>query len=205
MPRHALTDDDVIRFRKTIQSAAAKIVGAGGLAQLSMRGLADSLGITAGALYRYYPSKQELIIDFCRDAINDLQRRLHDVEETVEDPLQAIRLMLKAYAEFGLEDRDRFRMLFLENDQGLTMPLMQNEETLLPYLRLEAQISKAVSMTLIETSTPQNATQIVWGAVHGLVTLFCTMKDFNFGDVNQLLDEMIEIVIHGLSTKEVSS
>lgn len=116
-----------------------------------MRGLADSLGMTAAALYRYYPSKQDLIIDFCRDAITDLRNRFGEIHRTTEDPLSAIRSMMTAYARFGLEDRDRFRMLFLENDQGLTSPLMEDEETMLPYRQLVEQVAKAAAAGLIVT------------------------------------------------------
>jgi len=198
MPRAALSDDDIRRFRKTIMAAAAKIVGREGLSQLSMRGLAVSLGMTAGALYRYYPSKQDLIIDFCRDAITDLRNRFDEINSTTDDPLSAIRSMMKAYARFGLEDSDRFRMLFLENDQGLTSPLMEDETTMLPYRQMAEQVARAAAMGLIVTENSERSTQIIWGGVHGLVTLSSTFNDFNFGNVDQLVDEMIELFISGL-------
>lgn len=198
MPRPALTDDDIRNFRMTIMSAAAKIVGREGLGQLSMRGLADSLGMTAGALYRYYPSKQDLIIDFCRDAITDLRNRFDEIHRSVDDPISAIRSMMMAYARFGLEDSDRFRMLFLENDQGLTSPLMDDETTMLPYRQLAEQVAKAAALNLIVTADSERSTQIIWGGVHGLVTLSSTFSDFDFGNVDQLVDEMIELFISGL-------
>lgn len=198
MPRHALTNEEIALFRKSILTAAAKIVGRDGLGQLSMRGLADGLGVTAGALYRYYPSKQDLIIDFCRDAITDLRKRFDEIHRTVDDPLSAIRSMLKVYARFGLEDRDRFRMLFLENDQGLTSPLMADETTLLPYRQLAEQVAKAAALGLIVTAEGERSTQIIWAGVHGLVTLSATFNDFDFGNVDQLVSEMIELFISGL-------
>ncbi|SMC94209.1 TetR/AcrR family transcriptional regulator [Rhizobium sp. RU36D] len=198
MPRQALSDDDIRNFRKTILSAAATIVGREGLGQLSMRGLADSLGMTAGALYRYYPSKQDLIVDFCRDAITELRNRFDEIHRTADNPLSAVRSMMKAYARFGLEDRDRFRMLFLENDQGLTSPLMEDEATMLPYRQLAEQIAKAAAAGLIATSDSERSTQIIWAGVHGIVTLASTFNDFDFGNVDQLVDEKIELFISGL-------
>lgn len=204
MPRPALTEDEIRSFRKTIITAAAKIVGRDGLGQLSMRGLADSLGMTAGALYRYYPSKQDLILDFCRDAITELRNRFDEINRTVDDPLSAIRSMLEAYARFGLEDSDRFRMLFLENDQGLTSPLMEDEATLLPYRQLAEQVAKAAASGLIASADCERTTQIIWGGVHGLVTLSSTLNDFDFGNVDQLVGEMIELFISGLSLQGAS-
>lgn len=198
MPRPALTEEEIRSFRRTILSAAAKIVGREGLGQLSMRGLADALGVTAGALYRYYPSKQDLIVDFCRDAITELRNCFDEIHRTAEDPLSAIRSMMKAYARFGLEDSDRFRMLFLENDQGLTAPLMEDEATLLPYRQLAEQVAMAATAGLIVTADSERSTQIIWAGVHGLVTLSSTFNDFDFGNVDQLVVEMIELFISGL-------
>lgn len=198
MPRQSMTEDDILSFRRKILTAAAKIVGREGLGQLSMRGLATELGMTAGALYRYYPSKQDLIIDFCRDAINDLRNRFDEIHRTVDDPLSAIRSMMKAYARFGLEDRDRFRMLFLENDQGLTSPLMQDEATMLPYRQLAEQVARAAEAGKIATADSERSTQIIWAGVHGIVTLCSTFNDFDFGNVDQLVAEMIELFISGL-------
>lgn len=193
-----MTEDDILSFRRKILTAAAKIVGREGLGQLSMRGLATELGMTAGALYRYYPSKQDLIIDFCRDAINDLRNRFDEIHRTVDDPLSAIRSMMKAYARFGLEDRDRFRLLFLENDQGLTSPLMQDEATMLPYRQLAEQVARAAEAGKIATADSERSTQIIWAGVHGIVTLCSTFNDFDFGNVDQLVAEMIELFISGL-------
>ncbi|SIR40752.1 transcriptional regulator, TetR family [Rhizobium sp. RU35A] len=201
MPRPALTEEEIRSFRRTILAAAAKIVGREGLARLSMRGLADSLGMTAAALYRYYPSKQDLIIDFCRDAITDLRNRFGEIHRTTEDPLSAIRSMMTAYARFGLEDRDRFRMLFLENDQGLTSPLMEDEETMLPYRQLVEQVAKAAAAGLIVTADSERSTQTIWASVHGIVTLASTFNDFDFGNVDQLVDETIELLIRGLRSQ----
>ncbi len=44
-----------------IIEVATDLVAEGGLAQLSMQGLAKSLGYTPGALYRYYRSKDEIL------------------------------------------------------------------------------------------------------------------------------------------------
>ncbi|MGK8642943.1 TetR/AcrR family transcriptional regulator [Brucella anthropi] len=55
MPRQPLTDDEINHTRRRILREAAMIVGKGGIAGLSMRTLAQRLGLTPGALYRYFP------------------------------------------------------------------------------------------------------------------------------------------------------
>jgi len=46
--------------RDEILVAAWSIVRAGGLSALSMRDLGTRVGMTAGALYRYFPSKMDI-------------------------------------------------------------------------------------------------------------------------------------------------
>ena len=198
MPRPALTDDEIETFRKTIMTAAARIVGRDGLGQLSMRGLADSLGLTAGALYRYYPSKQDLLLAFFADSLAELRRRFDQIHRSADDPLAAIRSMMIAYARFGLEDRDRFRMIFLENDQGITAPVTEDEQAMRPYRQLTEQVTRANAMGLIVSTNTERTTQIIWGGVHGLVTLSSTFDNLDFGNADQLVGEMIDLLISGL-------
>ena len=62
MPRPAMTPEQTEAVRCRILKEAALIVAEEGIGVLSMRHLASKLGITGGALYRHFPSRQDLIL-----------------------------------------------------------------------------------------------------------------------------------------------
>ncbi|OLP46357.1 TetR/AcrR family transcriptional regulator [Rhizobium oryziradicis] len=203
MPRHSLTEQEIADFRAVIQRHAIVIASEVGLVGLSMRKLADSLHLTAGALYRYYPSKRELILDCCSTALLALKERFAHKQEATESPIGIIRHMLHAYADFALEDKDRFRLIFLENDQGATASLEADAEAMAPYYMLKSEVLKAQSQGLIHASDPDLVTNILWGNVHGIITLACTLNTFELGDISQLLDESISYLFRGMSPQGV--
>lgn len=204
MPRPSLTQQEIADFRAVIQRHAIVIAGEVGLVGLSMRKLADSLNLTAGALYRYYPSKRELIFDCCSTALAALKERFAQQQQTADNPLAAISHMLHAYADFALEDKDRFRLLFLENDQGATASLESDAEAMAPYYMLKSEVEKAQELGLIHAADPVLVTNILWGSVHGLVTLACTLNTFELGNIGRLLDENITCLFRGMAQQGVS-
>jgi len=117
MPRQPLTDQELRTTRTRILREAAIIVGKSGISGLSMRVLAQRLGLTPGALYRYFPSKQEMLVSYWEDALRAVAERIDVIDCSEENSQSAIRQMLIAYAVFCLEDHDRFRLLFLEMEQ----------------------------------------------------------------------------------------
>ena len=199
MPKHALSEDEVAEFREAIRRSATVIVGEVGYSALSMRKLAESLGVTAGALYRYYPSKRDLILDCTASALKELSDRFESIEQHAAGPLDAIRRMLAAYAAFAMEDKDRFRLIFLENDQGATSSLETDETALQPYTILMRQVSLASQQGLVAGDNVAHSTNILWSGVHGAVTLGCTLNAFGIGDVERLADDIAQALIRGLS------
>lgn len=61
----ALTDTDVV-------AAASRILDSYGLADLTMRRVADELGVRAGALYYHVPNKQTLLARVADEVLNGL-------------------------------------------------------------------------------------------------------------------------------------
>ncbi|HXP97116.1 MAG TPA: TetR/AcrR family transcriptional regulator [Telmatospirillum sp.] len=194
-----MTDEQLKITRTRILTETAKIIAAGGYAAFSMRRLAGALGLTAGALYRYFPTKQHVLIAYWSDALNDLRCRLARICDVESDPRDIILRILIAYAEFSLEDRDRFRLLFLENDMGQFSDLAEDPIVLAPYHLVRERVADAIGMNILRPLPPDTATRILWGAVHGVVTLAITVKELDFSDIQDLVRQAAEAAVRGLS------
>lgn len=95
------------RRHRAILDAAFARIEADGLDQLTMPGLAKSLGIAVGGLYRTFPSKERLVVELQGRAIDRLWRRLgHRWRQVVRPPADpAVRALagLVTALSFGLE------------------------------------------------------------------------------------------------------
>ncbi len=76
MPRPAFTEDQLQAARTRILHEARGIVATESYDALSMRRLAEALGLTPGALYRYFDSKDAVMLALWADKLAALDARL---------------------------------------------------------------------------------------------------------------------------------
>jgi AcrR family transcriptional regulator len=76
-----------------LMHASVKLFAEHGYAQTSVQQIVDAAGVTKGALYHYFKSKDDLLFDIY-DRILSLQREhLDEIVARGEDPLRTIRLV----------------------------------------------------------------------------------------------------------------
>lgn len=95
--------------------------GAGGL---SLRGLARALGLTAPALYNYFPSKDELVTALILQAAEDFtQAQRTALRTTARTGLARLIDLGAAYRDWALARPQAFSVLFGDPIPGYTAPL----------------------------------------------------------------------------------
>ena len=86
--------------QETVLETALAFIEDHGLAELSMRTLASSLGVTPNALYRYFPSKAELELAMADEGCKLLLATLEDAAKGLSPP-DAMRAVARAYIRFA--------------------------------------------------------------------------------------------------------
>src|SRR5262245_46962705 len=97
--------------RERILAAAWRLFEAGGLERVSMRAVAEELGVTAMALYRHFRDKEALVDALGAAALGEWERRLGAVRR--RDPLRWLEAAALAYLDFALEAPRSFEAAFL--------------------------------------------------------------------------------------------
>ncbi|WP_208948413.1 TetR/AcrR family transcriptional regulator [Segnochrobactrum spirostomi] len=191
-------------MRERILRETARIVASDGYAALSMRRLAEGLGLTAGALYRYFPTKQHVLNASWSAALDELNLRFTEADRPGREPIPVLRDICLAYARFALADRDRFRLMFLENDLGNMDEFGQRSETFANYRQVVALVQAALDAGAITAPSAVAATHVLWGSVHGVLTLMIAVKELDFGDAEQLCAFAFETALRGLGGTSLS-
>lgn len=111
-----------------IKGAALRQLAALGAAQISLRGIAAELGITAPAIYRYFPSRDALLTALIADGYRSLGAALRQAQEAVpaEDVAGRIVATVVAYRVWALDHGHEFALLFGTPVPGYRAP---REET----------------------------------------------------------------------------
>lgn len=137
-----------------------------------------------------------------QNAIDELKAVFAELS-VASEPIDAVRGMMRAYAEFALGNHDRFRVLFLENDQGSLDLLAGDINALAPYDLLRDCVSVASRERQLPSGDIDRMSQILWASVHGALTLVITVREIDFGDVDRFVNDTIDTVLSGLQSGEV--
>ncbi|MDR3515247.1 MAG: TetR/AcrR family transcriptional regulator [Azospirillaceae bacterium] len=162
--------------RQRILDAARVLFDSDGLDAVSLRAIATRVGMTAPALYRYFPSKGELVRALWRGALLELRIRLEAISAAEPQPLAALRAIGAAYVAFGVEDPLRFRILFLWSVESVAPDIPADPEIQSVYGVLRRRVAEAVAQGLIRCPDAANTdidavVQMFWAAAHGIIIL----------------------------------
>lgn len=184
-----------------IKAVARRQMGESGTAGLSLRAIARELGVTAPALYHYYPRLEDLITALIVDAFTALADHLTAAADGVSARRVAPKVwaMVMAYREWALTHPVDFQLIYgnpipgYKAPQDLTGPLAWR-----PFEKLFALFGEALSTdelaipTEYQTVPPSIAQYLAgwkknagvnipnavvcvlisgWGRIHGLVML----------------------------------
>lgn len=199
MPRHAMTIHEVSSMKEQMIRETGRLIANGGYGAFSMRRLADAVDLTAGAIYRYFPTKQHLLIAFLADAIGKMNADIREAVDANAPAVRNLRRMLLIFGRFCLADRDRFRAVFLENDMGEVEEVSNSPDTVAGYLAIVSEVARAQAQGAIRQMPPNHAANLLWGAVHGAVTLVASVREVDFGDPEKFLVDALDMALRGLS------
>jgi AcrR family transcriptional regulator len=100
--------------REEILATAWKQIGEQGVTSLSLRAIAREMGMTAPALYRYFPSRDDLVTVLIVDAFNSFSVALETSRDACkpDDHVARFRTVCKAYFQWALSNPQKYVLIF---------------------------------------------------------------------------------------------
>ena len=106
------TGSDGVRTAEAIRLAAIELIAARGFEAMTLRDLADRVGIQPGSIYRYFPSKAQLLVDLQVEHLEFLLRHWEAEQPASADPVERLR----AFVAFHIRSHTlRRREAFVAN------------------------------------------------------------------------------------------
>src|ERR1017187_1800208 len=89
-------------------------VAEGGPGALSLTGIAKAMGMSGPALYRYFASRDDLLVALIEECYEDLADTLTEVayQTRSDTPEERLRAALNASREWALSQPHRYRLVF---------------------------------------------------------------------------------------------
>ncbi|MER9367977.1 TetR/AcrR family transcriptional regulator [Mesorhizobium sp. M0518] len=99
------TGSDGEKTEATIRGAAVNLIARLGYEAMSMRQLAAEVGVQAAALYRYFPTKEELLFTLMREHMEGLTDAWEAARPVSADPAQRLSAYVRNHIAFHIERR----------------------------------------------------------------------------------------------------
>lgn len=183
--------------REAVAKAARDILVAEGLHAVSLRRVAAVLGVTAPALYAHVADKRDLLQGIVEREIDGLIKGFG--EAGGDAPVDHLRAMAFAYVDYGVQNPELFRAMFLFRPELTSEP--RADGPALGGRILDAFIEGVRAAQRngdLHEGDPELAAVTVWANAHGAVTMLLTGPPLHLDLRKRLADAAVETTITGL-------
>lgn len=103
-----------------IKDGARRLLVTGGIDAVSLRAIARDMGMTAPAIYRYFPSLEALVVALAGDLYDEVTGRLETARDGAgDDPVDQVAAMCRAFRSWSVEHPAEFGLIFGARVPGL--------------------------------------------------------------------------------------
>jgi AcrR family transcriptional regulator len=192
VPR-TLSEDDIAEFRESLCAAASRLFAERGTDGVTMRALAEVMGISPMKPYHYFRDKEEILAASMTRAFNRFVAALN-VADTIEgSAYERAAAKRRAYTKFALAEPDCYRVMFElpHPDPGKYPALQEAMDRTRATMRCSLDALIAEGMVEGDRDT---LGYVFWCAMHGPVSVYLAGK---LDSVEQM-DAIIDVAIKGL-------
>jgi len=185
--------------RAAIVDEAKEIVSSSGLDQLSLRKLADRLGVTAPALYAHVKDKDDILRAIADLGFHDLTIAYGDVETT--DLCERLKALSRAYVDLAVAQPEVFQLMFLYRPREIDLPELDNvlQSATDAFEVPLATVTEAIDAgELHRDRDPLITALVLWTTAHGVATVRLLGMGFDSSTADELTDVVIDATIDGL-------
>jgi AcrR family transcriptional regulator len=190
-------------LRDEILAATERLLLETGSAEaVSIRAVAERVGVTPPSIYRHFADKNDLIFEVCAGHFAALDDFLARASEGVEDPVDRLRAMGLAYMRFGLANPEPYRILFMtradDTPEEYKAVVLRDNAAFEQVRRCAQECIDAGRFRSGLTDAFRLAIGF-WARVHGLTSLLVSKPQFPWpADREAFVDEYASICLAGV-------
>lgn len=185
--------------RAEILAAAERLFVDVGYEGATIRRIADEVGLSSTALYMHFRDKSEILAEICREAFTRLTASCAGMFQADEPVQMRLRRMLEAYAAFGFDNPNAFRLIQMTRPEEARMGVetVAREVGIELYRVFEAAVQEADDQGVLRHG-PKVTGQALWAGAHGVASLMITKPYFDWASREILLKATLDALFEGL-------
>ena len=187
-------------MRRDILIAARDLVKSGGFSALSMRALAEAVGVRAPTLYDYFANKDDVLNALFLEGIAEFRRNFELT--AARNPPGAARVISigLGYYDFSRANPELFQLMFGRVDPNYVPGESQMAASQDLFFSFRDEVAQAVEQGDFVATDIDQLTMLLWAAVHGVVSLEATgfQETCLVGPPRDMAARMLESIMNGI-------
>lgn len=150
---------------------------------MSLRAVAQRVGVSVPSIYLHFTDKQALLDAVCEEVFEQLFLELKEASAEAVDPFDALRRQGVAYVRFALDNPEHYRIVM----RGPSTYAPEHEIASGAFGYVLDTVSSCVALGVLE-GDPLSLSLQLWAGTHGLASLMMDKPLFPWPPVEELVD-----------------
>ncbi len=179
---------------KSLLESASLIIKEQGVESLSMRKLADTVGVSRTAPYHHFKDKNALLCALAEQGFYEQAKMLHSLRAQKNTAEEGFKKYVHAYLEYALQHNETYDLMY-----GRTLWKAGNpsdslkaasKQTFKAWIDWVEELQE--QNILPSNNTPLRIGQTTWASLHGLARLFIDGIYLDTEDLSDMVEQMIK-------------
>lgn len=175
-----------------VLQAALDLFSSKGYSETKMVDVARASGLSVGALYLRFKSKEELCMELIKDRTRDFKERIEKLPEA--DPLETMKNYISINLECSFQKRQLLSLLFKEHKLPFLQPLRKN------FFREQHRIINDILVSGIKSGAfksldTKDTAAMIFASIRGAVLLRIV---FEIGNTKKMGASLFQLIINGI-------
>lgn len=167
----------------------------GDVAAVSIRSVAQRVGVTPPSLYLHFADKTALLDAVCGRYFENLNQEMHAAAGAHDSAFEVLRAQGAAYLRFALTTPVLYRIAMMgQGSPGSDVDIALNSSA---FGNLRATVQALIAETVYPPGDPTALALELWTAVHGIAAMLISRPYLPWGDVEQFADRLMRSVCCG--------
>lgn len=189
-------DDHTIQLkRETIVQSAKHLFKVEGVDAVSMRKIASHVGMGTMTLYKYFPTKREILHHIWLEFFDALLTEVGSCPDKPDD-FEKLKWKSSKYLEYWIEHSDQFRMVFLNEDRA-----DEQDDFFVQHAGMEDKFNELFLDHLVNISSSRSESEVkalsheLICFLNGIALNLITISEFSWVPYESMLDGYLSRLI----------
>ena len=185
------------QLRAEVLSAVNRLLDEWGSDEkLTMRGVAQEVGVTAASIYLHFADKTELVWAALADKYRQLADQMEAAASAADGPRQRLRAQVHAYCRFAMENPGHYRLMYEIRQPAVERVRMGLHPARQVSGRLRRALADCADAGHHLTLPLHQAAHTLWTGLHGLVSVQHSLAmDSSLDHLAGLADGLVDVLV----------